>query len=185
MNDGAGIVQDELVVLLDHDGRPCGVKPKSDVHGAQTPLHLAFSCYGFDTDDRLLVTRRADSKKTFPGLWTNTCCGHPAPGESVEDAIARRLAFELGLRPESLTLALPDFRYSARMNGVVENEVCPVYLCRVVAQPSPVPDEVSAFRWTAWSDYVAEAVRGAVSPWSRLQVAELERGHHVQSFLRR
>ena len=78
------------------------------MHHASTPLHLAFSCYVLDESGRLLVTRRALSKATFPGVWTNTCCGHPAPGEAIEDAVVRRVGQELGITLHDLRLVLPD-----------------------------------------------------------------------------
>ncbi|MDQ3826766.1 MAG: isopentenyl-diphosphate Delta-isomerase, partial [Actinomycetota bacterium] len=83
---------DALVVLLDEGHHPIGQLPKSQVHHAQTPLHRGFSCYIFDGSGRVLMTRRAINKKTWPGVWTNTCCGHPLPGEQVTESAARRLA---------------------------------------------------------------------------------------------
>src|SRR4051812_15586609 len=133
---------DEQVVLVDEQGRPCGVADKATVHGRSTPRHLAFSCYAFDAAGRLLVTQRALSKSTFPGVWTNTCCGHPAPGEALPAAAARRLEFELGLTVSDMRMVLPDFSYRASDGRIEENEFCPVLVCRIDGEPSPRPDEV-------------------------------------------
>ena len=169
------VVTDELVVLLSPDGRPAGTARKAEVHGAVTPYHLAFSCYVFGVDGRFLVTRRALSKLTWPGVWTNSCCGHPGPGESGEAAVRRRLAHELGLAPTGLELALPDFSYRASLDGVEEHELCPVWLARVDSDPSPNPSEVGEWEWVAWPDFVDRAERPDrdLSPWAREQVALL------------
>jgi isopentenyl-diphosphate delta-isomerase len=178
------VPQPELVVLLAEDGAAIGAADKTTVHSGRTPLHLAFSCYAFDTADRLLVTRRSPAKRTFPGVWTNTCCGHPAPGEPVADAVSRRMAHELALVPHALQLVLPEFRYRASMAGIEENELCPVYLCRVDRDPRPRSDEVADYRWLHWPDYVHAITAGVdVSPWSLAQVHALERGRLVDRFL--
>jgi isopentenyl-diphosphate delta-isomerase len=164
----------EQVVLLDDDGRAIGVADKATVHQASTPLHLAFSCYGFDAGGRLLVTRRARHKRTFPGVRTNTCCGHPAPGEAVEDAVRRRLADELGVGAVDLRLVLPDFAYRASAGGVEENERCPVYVCTIVGDPRARPDEVESVEWWSWEAFLAAARAGELSPWARLQAPQLD-----------
>ncbi len=171
---------DELVVLLDEAGQPIGSAPKATVHTDSTPLHLAFSCYVFDTDGLLLMTRRAVDKPTFPGVWTNSCCGHPAPGEPIEDAIARRLRSELGItHVEDLRPVIPEFRYRAVMdNGVVENEICPVYaaVVPVGAQVTPDPTEVEEHRWATFAEFRRLAqTPGQISPWATLQVADAGR----------
>jgi isopentenyl-diphosphate Delta-isomerase len=166
----------ESVILVDETGFARGTAAKAAVHHARTPLHLAFSCYLFDDAGRFLLTRRAESKSTWPGVWTNTCCGHPLPGEPAADSVRRRLRQELGIATAELVLVLPRFRYQARMaNGVVENEICPVYAAYSDAPPAPDPAEVAEIAWVDW-DQFCDAVRAGrqpVSPWCALQVTEL------------
>ena len=167
----------EVVVLLDPDGAAAGTAPKATVHQASTPLHLAFSCYLFDAHDRLLMTRRALGKRTFPGVWTNTACGHPAPGESAEEAAVRRVRDELGLTINAPRLVLPAFRYRAAMDGIEEHEWCPVLVGRVRADApvAPDPEEVHEIRWTPWAALVALVAHDptAVSPWCAAQIRDL------------
>lgn len=165
----------EQVVLVDDDGTPVGVADKLSVHSETTPLHLAFSCHVFDDAGRMLVTRRALGKLTWPGVWTNSFCGHPAPGESQEEAIARRALLELGITISDLEVVLPDFRYSAiDASGIVENEICPVYRAVTVDAVSPNPEEVAEFTWVE-PQSLRQAVAAApyaFSPWLALQFAQ-------------
>lgn len=166
----------EEVVLLDETGHAIGTTPKAWVHRADTPLHLAFSCYVFDAAGRLLVTRRALDKRTFPGVWTNSFCGHPAPGEGLVAAVARRGAQELGLALDDLRLVLPAFRYTATMpDGVRENELCPVLTAVTSTEPTPDPSEVAEVDWTSWPSFRDRVLTGEadVSVWCALQVPEL------------
>jgi isopentenyl-diphosphate Delta-isomerase len=166
----------ESVVLLDEAGCASGTADKTAVHHALTPLHLAFSCYLFNEVGQFLLTRRAESKRTWPGVWTNTCCGHPLPGEPISGSVLRRLREELGISAAKLTLVLPGFRYQARMaNGVMENEVCPVYAAYTDVPVDPDPAEVADARWVEWDEF-CEAVRTGrqpVSPWCAMQLREL------------
>jgi isopentenyl-diphosphate delta-isomerase len=166
----------ELVVLLDDDGVAVGTTPKATVHHRETPLHLAFSCYILDGDGRLLLTRRALGKPTWPGAWTNSFCGHPAPGEDIFEAVRRRADQELGLELDHLQLTLPSFRYDATMpNGVRENELCPVFTATTTSVVRPEPAEVDAVEWVAWTEFRDDVLAGrrVVSPWSVRQVADL------------
>jgi isopentenyl-diphosphate delta-isomerase len=175
----------ELVVLLAEDGTPVGTADKATVHGPETPYHLAFSCYAFDAEGRLLVTRRALSKRTWPGVWTNSCCGHPGPDELPSEAVRRRLEQELGMSPEHLRLVLPRFSYRAFDGRVWENELCPVFLCRVSGRPTLDPTEVEDVVAVPWQEFAARATAPGsdVSPWARLQVRELLDGGHIARFL--
>lgn len=177
MSHPEGVEPVEQVVLVADDGTPIGTADKSVIHDGDTPLHLAFSCHVFAPDGRVLVTRRALGKRTFPGVWTNAFCGHPAPGEGVQDAVRRRGARELGIEIGALDPALPDFRYRAvDASGVVENEICPVFRTVVDGDPVPSADEVAEWAWVQ-----PDALRAAViatpfafSPWLVLQLEQWE-----------
>ena len=170
--------QVEQVVLVDPSGRATGVADKATVHHQDTPLHLAFSCYVFAPDGRLLVTRRAEHKRTWPGVWTNSVCGHPAPGEDVAAAVERRAAQELGTAVDDLRLVLPRFRYEATMDdGTRENELCPVFTAVAAGPVTPAPSEVAEAIWMDWATFRDDVLSGRrdVSPWCVLQVRELVR----------
>lgn len=166
----------EQVVLLDEDGAPLGTAMKASVHTENTPLHLAFSCHLYNAQGQVLVTRRSLSKSAWPGVWTNSFCGHPQPGESFEDAIARRAAFELGMTVTAISPLLPDFRYRAvDASGIVENEICPVYRAETHDDVNPNPDEVAEAFWVE-PEQLSRAVSGApfaFSPWLVMQHAQL------------
>jgi isopentenyl-diphosphate Delta-isomerase len=161
---------DEKVALLDTSGATIGTMLKAVVHTESTPLHRAFSLFVFDQQNRLLVQQRSHLKKTWPLVWSNTCCGHPYVDESDEDAIKRRLTEELNWSVDGVELVSP-YRYRFERFGVVENEICPVYFARVTntSQPIPNPDEVEAVQWIDWSDFLEELKQdksGDEAKWS-------------------
>jgi len=174
VEDGARVADE--VILVDDEGRQIGTAPRSEVHTPQTPLHRAFSVYIFDADGRTLITRRALTKVAWPGVWSNSCCGHPRPGEPTPEAITRRVREELGIRVRDIEVALSDFRYRAvDASGVVENEICPVYVARSDDEPIPDPDEVMDHAWVSWDDAVRSLASApqVFSPWMVLQTPPL------------
>ncbi|WP_409184379.1 isopentenyl-diphosphate Delta-isomerase [Amycolatopsis sp. VS8301801F10] len=170
----------ERVVFVTEDGIPTGeTGPKLASHHADTRLHLAFSCYVLRrSDNALLITQRALHKKVWPGVWTNSVCGHPAPAEALEAAVRRRASYELGLPAlEDLECVLPTYRYrTPPFQGVVENEFCPVFAAWTDVDPRPNPEEVGGWRWISWADYtqwIADPGTAA-SYWARDQFAQLK-----------
>jgi len=170
----------ELIVFVDENGKPTGeTGPKLESHTAHTKRHLAFSCYIFRrSDQKFLMTQRALSKKVWPGVWTNSVCGHPAPGEAIEDAIRRRAQQELGITDLSdISCLLPRYKYTTPpFNGIIENEFCPVYMAYTTDEPQPNPDEVEAYEWLSWSEY-AELLKSEpdkMSYWAKDQYRQLK-----------
>jgi isopentenyl-diphosphate delta-isomerase len=168
-NHNASGAQDEMVVLVNEANEPLGLAPKSAVHTNETPLHRGFSAFIFDTEGKLLLQQRSASKVTWPLVWSNSVCGHPAEDESAEEAARRRLAHELGLTEVALLDVLPDFRYRAEQDGIVENELCPVLVGVTRQAPVPNPEEVASVEWVEWPVFVqgVESGEADVSPWCR------------------
>src|SRR5262245_32152936 len=120
-----GDTSTDVVVLVAGDDRPIGTMPKLEAH-RRGLLHRAVSVFVRDGSGRLLLQQRAVGKYHSGGLWTNTCCSHPRPGESAAEAAARRLDEEMGLACP-LTFLFP-MRYCATVsNGLVEHEIVKVF----------------------------------------------------------
>ncbi|VFS46829.1 Isopentenyl-diphosphate Delta-isomerase [Budvicia aquatica] len=167
-------IREERVVLLDDNLEACGTMDKALVHTADTPLHLAFSCYIFNAKNELLVTRRALSKKAWPGIWTNSVCGHPMPDESIDDAVKRRCLYEMGLVINTVDLIDRQFSYRATdASGIVENEHCPVFLGYTTDMPKANAQEVMDYFWAPIDKIIAgvAAVPEVFSPWMVAQLA--------------
>ncbi len=176
----------DIVIYVDDEDRPIGTERKLAAHHSETALHRAFSVFLFNKQGELLLQQRAHSKKTWPGVWSNSCCGHPMLHEETDAAVKRRVKDELGMLIASLVPALPDFRYCAELNGIVENEICPVYVGVADGEPKPAADEVAETRWVTWDDFLAMVrdPKSGISPWAVLEAEELERDGLLRSKLK-
>ncbi|MFH0749967.1 MAG: isopentenyl-diphosphate Delta-isomerase [Candidatus Gottesmanbacteria bacterium] len=167
----------EQVILVDEQNNEIGIAPKDMVHTDKTPLHRAFSLFLFNNRNQLLVTQRATNKKTFPGVWTNSVCGHVSPGEKTADAVKRRVNDELhivatGIKEVSL------YRYTfTDSNGIVENEVCPIFVGFTNEDPTLNKNEVKNWKWIDWNEFLTTIREkpGTYSPWSEEEAIILQR----------
>ena len=116
----------EQVILVDEWDSELGFMEKIEAH-EKALLHRAFSVFIFNDDGELLLQQRAVSKYHSGGLWTNTCCSHPRPGETTIDAAKRRLKEEMGF--ETGLYKAFDFVYKSNFeNGLTEHEFDHVFI---------------------------------------------------------
>jgi isopentenyl-diphosphate delta-isomerase len=150
--------QIENIYFVDKNDVPTGeLGEKLTSHDSDTKLHAAFSCYVFNKKGEFLVTQRAHVKKVWHGVWTNSCCGHPFPGESREEAMIRRLEYELGLKVKNIKLILPEYIYKTPpYNSIIEHEYCPVYVAIADSDIFKNDLEVEDYKWVDWGWYVDE-----------------------------
>ena len=159
-------MSEDLVVLVDENDRAIGSAPKLEVH-ERGLLHRAVSLLLRDDRGRFLLQRRASKKYHSAGLWSNTCCGHPRPGESNESAALRRLRDEMGIWEVKIRRVSAFLYRTAVGNGLVEHEVDHVLVGEWNGDPKPDPSEVSEWRWVTESALYADLADNPdrYTPW--------------------
>jgi len=165
----------QQVILVDEVDRPIGAREKLAAHRSGE-LHRAFSVFLFDRDERWLLQRRHPEKYHSGGLWTNTCCSHPEPGQETVAAAHDRLFHEMGI--EAALEPAFQFRYRARFdNDLIEHELDHVFLGRFDGDPAPNELEVSDWRWVDTASLLAELRQSpdAFTHWFMLAVPRVLR----------
>ncbi|MEW5714288.1 isopentenyl-diphosphate Delta-isomerase [Pseudomonas sp. SB113] len=158
------------VVLVDANDVQIGVCDKRIAHLGEGKLHRAFSVHLIDSEGRHLLQRRAAGKMLWPGFWSNACCSHPAPGETILDAASRRLREELGISASSRFLY--SFEYHAHFGSIgAEHELCHVLVAQSDAVVCPATEEVSEIKWWTRAEISARlsASQGQFTPWFRME----------------
>jgi len=177
---------DEALVLVNDADEEIGFATKGRCHDGEGLLHRAFSVFLFSPEGEVLLQQRSGQKRLWPGAWSNACCSHPRQGETLEEALRRRLREELSL--ETPIRFLFKFRYHARYEtSGAERELCHVYAGLFTRQPAVNANEIAATTiMTAAAldiDVVTHPER--YTPWLKLEWARLrgETWSNVQQFL--
>jgi isopentenyl-diphosphate delta-isomerase type 1 len=158
----------EHVILVDENDKEIGIAEKIQAH-RDSLRHRAFSAFIFreHVERELLLQQRADGKYHSAGLWTNTCCSHPRPGEDIIQAGQRRLLEEMGISAKLTSLGW--FHYIAHFdNGLTENEIDYVLIGTIASDEiTPNPAEAKAHRWITIADLTQElrATPERFTPW--------------------
>jgi isopentenyl-diphosphate delta-isomerase len=177
----------EMLVLVDENDREIGTEEKLAAHQAGK-LHRAFSIYIFNSRGQLLLTRRAPGKYHSPGLWTNTCCGHPRPGEELSAAARRRLREETGIVCD----IQHGYHFIYRVgfeNGLTEHELDHVFVGAYDGPLDVDPAEADAVEWVEveallrdveanparFTVWMALSLKGAVDYWRGLEARRPKR----------
>jgi isopentenyl-diphosphate delta-isomerase len=136
---------EEFVILVDQNDHEVGQMEKFAAHEGGR-LHRAFSVCVFNSRQELLLQQRAWGKYHSAGLWTNTCCSHPRPGESLENAVHRRLQEEMGFDCEMQEIFHMQYRLPFS-NGLTEHEYDHVFIGISDQLPKPNQDEVAGWQY--------------------------------------
>ncbi len=144
------MMKEELLILVDENDNVTGYMDKAGAH-VKGLLHRAVSVFVFNSKGEWLLQRRADGKYHSGGLWTNTCCSHPMPGELAGDAAMRRLMEEMGMQCELNKLF--TFIYRAEFgNGLTEHELDHVFAGISDELPVINPEEASEYKYVNFCD---------------------------------
>lgn len=164
---------EEYVILVDENDNEIGVMEKMKAH-EQGVLHRAFSVFIFNDKEELLLQQRAISKYHSGGLWTNTCCSHPRPNETIKDAASRRLFEEMGLSCE-LKIKTNFIYKSSFENGLTEHELDYVLIGITNQNPLINKGEVENFRWMSVADIKKELISDSdkYTSWFKIAMKKL------------
>jgi len=173
MKHTSQIAKMDEVILVDENDKEIGTQEKMEAH-RQGNLHRAFSILIFNKKGETLLQKRAKHKYHCGGLWTNTCCSHPRPGESLEQATQRRLEQEFGF-----TAKLEEkfsFQYRAEFdNGLTENEIDHVFVGFFEGQPKTNPEEISDYKWISLTQLKKDIEKSPdkYTPWFKIILSKL------------
>jgi isopentenyl-diphosphate delta-isomerase len=165
------MIQQNVILVDEHDCE-VGLMEKMEAH-LKGLLHRAFSVLVFNENGELLLQRRAFGKYHSEGLWTNTCCSHPYPGESILEAGKRRLFEEMGFTCELAEVF--TFIYKADLeNGLIEHELDHVLIGFSEETPHLNLEEVSSFKWLSIDKIKAEISENPAqyTAWFRILIEE-------------
>lgn len=135
----------EQVILVDEHDRVVGTMEKLEAH-RKGVLHRAFSVILFNDEGKLLLQKRSRNKYHSSGLWTNTCCSHPLPGETMDAAARRRLRQEMGI--DLQPVFSHRFIYKAALDhDLIEHELDHVYIGTFNGSPEINLNEVEDWKY--------------------------------------
>ena len=148
------MADETFVILVNTDDHEIGIMEKMEAH-RKALLHRAISVFVFNRKGEWLLQRRAIDKYHSQGLWTNTCCSHPFPGESVKDAAKRRLLEEMGM--VCVLDELFTFTYSEKLDeGLTEYEFDHVFFGTSDMSPDVNAEEVMEWKYISFIDLLED-----------------------------
>jgi isopentenyl-diphosphate delta-isomerase len=167
------------MVLVDKDDKVLGFKEKFLCHKVPVPLHRAISIVIFNKDrTEMLITKRTETKPTWPGVWSNAVCSHPYPKETYQKSAERRIYEELGIRTPLKEIF--SFVYKAEMDNKIwgEHELDHVFIGRYEGDLKPNFDEISEFRWVKISDLESSVIKNPqkYTPWFKIILNKIATG---------
>lgn len=164
----------EHVILVDRDDKAVGTMEKMEAH-RKGVLHRAFSILLFNDEGKMLLQKRSKNKYHSSGLWTNTCCSHPLPGETLPEATQRRLKEEMGI--EVAPVFSHTFIYKAELdNHLTEHELDHVFIGTFNGIPDINRKEVEDWKFVDVNELKQDMMKNpsAYTEWFKLIVKEIE-----------
>jgi len=164
----------EEIILVDENDNETGSMEKIKAHENGGTLHRAFSIFVFNSKGEMLLQKRAEGKYHCPGLWTNTCCSHQNPGETLEQAAHRKLKQEMGFDTELKEIF--KFIYKAEFdNGLTEHELDHVFVGRHDGEIKLNPEEAGDLKWIGAKELQDDVSKSPekYTPWFKIVLGKV------------
>jgi isopentenyl-diphosphate delta-isomerase len=164
----------EKVILVNKFDKKIGVEEKLKAH-VEGKLHRAFSVFLFDKNGKILIQKRAKKKYHSGGLWANSCCSHPREGESLKEAVKRRLKEELGVGVKNLK-KLGKVKYKLKVGKLIENEIDHVFVGKIYGKVKINKNEVEDYKWVEFKDLKKDLKKNEKKyvPWLKFIIKKLK-----------
>ncbi len=176
------MAEQEKVVLVDSYDNEIGVEEKLKAHTNGGTLHRAISIFIFDKKGETMLQQRADTKYHCAGLWSNTTCGHPLPGENPGTTAHRKLMQEMGFDCDMFEAF--SFTYEAKLsNGLTEKEFDHVFFGTYTGEPKLNPDEAKSWKWMKIYELKRDLKKRPelYTPWLKIVIGEVIAHYRGQS----
>lgn len=160
----------EMLVLVDENDKEIGTDTRENCHAGMGRRHRAYTVFLFH-EGRMLLQRRSAKKLLWPGAWDVSFTSHVYPGETYQQAAARKANQELNARVSDL-VDVHSFVYFAPQGNNAENEFCRVLVGEFDGSVSPNSDEIMAVRWATLDEAEADlrSHPEAYTPWFKLSL---------------
>ena len=165
----------DYVILVNKNDQPLGAMEKMEAH-EKGVLHRAFSIFIFNSENKLLLQKRADDKYHSAGKWSNTVCSHPRTREKTAEAAHRRMLEEMGFDCEFEEAF--SFLYKANVGeGLIEHELDHVFIGKSDKQPDPDPEEISEYKYVdfGWLLEDMQQNENNYTVWFRIAIKEVKK----------
>lgn len=167
----------EKIIIVDKDDNTIGLGDKEKCHDGEGILHRAIMAMAFNDKGQLLLAKRSDKKRLWPGYWDGTIASHPHEGETYETATVRRAPQELGVQANRVKFLFKFYYHIPYENKGSEREICGVLAFKWDGTFNPAPEEISDIKFVDFKELLNNHASEEYAPWLKTALDKFTEEH--------